>query len=141
MAEMTQERIAFIVFDRDHALAVAEAAAETGVPVCLLSPPHGASILGADVFKAIVADARVRFPEADISAVLDCGDEPGTALGAVRHGIEAVSLAVEPEILERIADMASQSGTEVTERTTDAYDLSRSADPAADAQRWISKRR
>jgi len=138
---MTPERIAFIVFDRDHALAVVGASAETGTPVCLLSPPHGAATLGADVFKAIVAEARDAFPEADISAVLDCGDEPGTALGAVRHGIEAVSLSVEPEIHQKIVDIASQSDTEVTERTADALDLSRSTDPGADVRRRISKRR
>jgi len=138
---MTQERIGFIMFDREHALAVAAVSAETGIPVCLFSPTQGAATLGADVFQAIVAEARDTFPEADISAVLDCGQESGAALGAVRHGIEAISLAVEPEVHRRIADIASQSGTEIVEPVADAFDLSRSTDPVADVRRRISKRR
>jgi len=138
---MTPQRLAFIVHDREHALAVAAASAETGTPVRVFSPPHGAATLGADVFQAIVAEAHETFPEADISAVLDCGDEPGTALGAIRRGVEAVSLAVQPEARQRIVDIALQSGTEVVERHAEALDLAHAAEPTADIRRWISKGR
>jgi len=136
---MTRERTAFIVYDRDHALAVATVSAEMGTPVRLYSPSHGAAALGADVFQAIVSEARDAFPEADLSAVLDCGDEPGTALGAIRHGIEAISLAAEPDVRHRVADIAAQSGTKIVGRATEALDMSGSTDPAGDIRTWISK--
>ncbi len=69
------------------ALAAAEAL-ET--PVTLMSAPGAAANVGAGWFDAVVSLARDAYPSVSVAAVLDCGDAPGHALAALRHGFKFI---------------------------------------------------
>lgn len=112
-----------IIHSLEHAKAALSVAERLGVPVVLLSAPGAAAYVGAAVFREM-ADAAARFcPGARFTAVLDCGEDPGLALGALRHGIKGVSISVAPEVKGKIADIAAQSGGVVYESKTEALDL------------------
>lgn len=102
-----------IIHDLEHAKAALAAAAEMDVDVTLISAPGAVAYLGATVFRDIVAEAARAHPQARYTAVLDCGDEPGLALGAMRHGIQAVRIHNGPELSGKLADIAAQRGVTV----------------------------
>ncbi len=96
----------------DHARAALRAASDLGMPVALLC---ASPALGAQAFLAMVRAAREEFPDAEVLAVMDCGDEPGRALNAFRHGVRAVRVDLAPEVLARVRDIAGQYGAALWE--------------------------
>src|SRR6266404_6286713 len=107
-----------------HALAALTAAAKAGCPVVLASAPGAGSYVGPGWFGALVAAAREAVPEARFSALLDCGDDVGAALAAVRSEIEGVVFIGRADVASRLADIARQHGVRFeTERWATALDL------------------
>lgn len=74
--------------DGRAALAAAKA---RGARVTLASIPDGALSAGSQWFAALTAELAAEFPDTLAQAVLDCGDSPGAALGALRSGIRVIS--------------------------------------------------
>jgi len=91
-----------------EALARARAA---GTRVAIASIPDGAASGGALWFAEIAATLRAEFPETLADAILDCGEAPGTALGALRAGAD--TLAYSGPDPERLARLAAASGARV----------------------------
>ena len=59
-----------------------------------------------------------------MSALLDCGDDAGAALAAIRSEIEGVVFTGRADVARRLADIARQHGVRfVTERPVPALDL------------------
>jgi hypothetical protein len=80
--------------------------------------------VGPGWFKGLVAAAREAVPEARFSALLDCGDNVGAALAAIRAGIEGVVFTGRPDIARRLADIAAQHRVHFeTDRPAQALDL------------------
>ena len=69
----------------------------------LLSAPAAAGYAGPAWFAAIAAQVAVEFPALRVEAVLDCGDEAGSALAALRHGLKRVRFAGAEEAAARLA--------------------------------------
>lgn len=128
---------AVIVHSGAQARAAVAAAAARGAGVVLLSAPGAAASLGAQVFQAMAAEAAAAFPQVPVTAVLDCGKEPGDALNALRHGIAAVRLDAEAAVLDKVRDIAAQLGARLDETPWEALDLLDVADPAAALQAWL----
>lgn len=129
---------AIIVHSLGDATAACAAAADAGRVVTLLSARGAAAILGPAAFHTMIRDARRIVPAADVSAVLDCGTDPGHALAAFRAGVETVCLDVPPDAWERVVDIAGQYGGTVVGpwvyETTPSHkvlDLLDAPDPAA----------
>ena len=122
----------------DHARAAVAAAAERGVSTILLSPPGAAAYLGAGYFMAMVAQARESHPNVPVTAVLDCADEPGHALAALRGGVDAIVFTGPAKVAAKIEDIAQQSGATLWRRRPDALDLLDNADPARACRAWLS---
>jgi hypothetical protein len=80
------KRRAIVIHSLDHALAATAAADVLVVPLTLISAAGAAGYLGAPVFAAIIAETRRAHPTVTLTAILDCGDAPGDALNAIRHG-------------------------------------------------------
>ena len=104
-----------------HSLAEARAAlrqgSDEGRPVTLVSPPDAAAYLGAGFFWALVEAARAEEPRVAVEAVMDCGDDPGWALAALRTGFKTVVLGGNVRARARVAAIARQLGARVlTER-------------------------
>ena len=129
---------AIIIHDIAHAEAALTAARELGVDVTLISPPSAATYMGATVFRDIVAGAAEKVPGVQYRAVLDCGDEPGLALGALRHGIRGVRISNGQLLSEKLADIADQRGAFVYTENADELDLMGMSDPVAACRTWLT---
>jgi acyl-CoA reductase-like NAD-dependent aldehyde dehydrogenase len=100
------------------------AAARSGVPVVLASAPDAGGYAGPGWFKALVAAAREAVPAAACAALLDCGDNVGAALAAIRAEVEGIIFTGRADVARRLADVARQHGVRFeTERATAALDL------------------
>ena len=126
-----------IVHGLDDARAALAAAAELGVAVILRSAPGAAAYLGAATFREMVAEAARAHPGVAVTAVLDCADDPGLALNALREGVKAVRVAVAPAVEARIADIAAQVGAVLDDDDGPALDLLYADDPCAACRAWL----
>jgi hypothetical protein len=79
-------------------------------PVLFVSPPGSAASLGLGYFSALVEAMRAEFPQIAIDAVIDCGDEPGRALAALRMGFKIVALRGHPRARAAVAAIARALG-------------------------------
>ena len=126
-----------IVHDLAHARAALRAATALGCGVRLRSASGAAAYLGSGVFRAMIETIGGEFPNVPFTAVLDCGDAPGLALGALRIGIPAVRLQASAEVLARVADIAGQLGGRVDHDDGPALDLKDERDPEGACRRWL----
>jgi len=73
---------------------------------------------------ALTAAAREAVPGARFSALLDCSDNVGAALAAIRLEIEGVVFIGRADVAGRLADIAGQYGVRFeTDRRATALDL------------------
>lgn len=93
--------------------AALEAARSQGRAVFLCSPPGAAAWLGAGWWAALQEKARAEFPGVDFVLALDCGENAGDALAAIRAGVAVSLFRGAAQTLERLQDMAAQAGVEV----------------------------
>jgi hypothetical protein len=113
-----------IVHSLAHAIGALKAAARASRPITLLSAPDAGIYAGPGWLRALVAAAREAVPDGRCSAILDCGEEAGAALGAIRAQIEAVLFIGRPDVARRLADIARQHGVRLdTTRPATALDL------------------
>jgi pimeloyl-ACP methyl ester carboxylesterase len=113
-----------IIHSLGQAVAALTAAARSGRPVVLTSAPDAGDYVGPGWFKALVDAAREAVPYARCSTFLDCGDNIGAALAAIRAEVEGVVFTGRSDIAHRLADIARQHGVRFeTERPPDALDL------------------
>ena len=113
-----------IIHSLAQAIAALTAAARAGRPVALASAPNAGSYVGPGWFGALVVAAREAVPGARFSALLDCGDDVGAALAAIRSEIEGVVFTGRADVARRLADIAAQHGVRFeTESPTVALDL------------------
>ncbi len=82
------------------------------------------SYAGPGWFGELIGSAREAVPGAQFSSLLDCGDDIGAALAAIRSEIEGVVFTERPDVARRLADIARQHGVRlVTDRPPAALDL------------------
>ena len=90
----------------------------------LTSAPDAGGYVGPGWFSALVAAAREAVPDARCSTLLDCGDNVGAALAAIRAEVEGVIFTGRPDVGHRLADIARQHSVRFeTERPAPALDL------------------
>ena len=127
-----------IVHTLDQAEAAVAAAAEFGVPLTLRSAPGAGAYLGAEVFQSIVDSACAGCPEAQVHAVLDCDDDPGLALLALRVGVKGIALKANKKVQTKIADLAAQYDAALEDDAGAHLDLLGCDDPTAAVRDWLS---
>ncbi len=130
-------RRAIIVHGLEDARAALAAAAELGVPVTLRSAPGAAAYLGAQIFREIIETARAEYPGVDAVGVLDCGEDAGFALAALRNGVERVRVDLPAETRARVADIARQHGAALDDDPVSALDLLDCDTPAERCRTWL----
>jgi hypothetical protein len=90
----------------------------------LTSAPDAGGYVGPGWFSALVVAARQAVPDARCSTLLDCGDNVGAALAAIRAEVEGVIFTGRPDAGHRLADIARQHSVRFeTERPAPAVDL------------------
>jgi fructose/tagatose bisphosphate aldolase len=128
---------AVIVHTLDQARAAAAVAAELGVPVTLASAPGAAGYLGALWFREMLAMVRAEHPKAEIVEILDCGDQPGAVMAALRQGLKTLRFTGPKAKAEVLAELAQQYGARLVTGRLAARDLVDEADPAAACRAWL----
>jgi hypothetical protein len=114
-----------IVHSLGHAIGALKAGARTGRSIILSSAPEAGIYIGPGWFRALVEAAREAVPDARFSAILDCGDQAGAALAAIRAQIERVIFTGRADVASRLADIARQHGVRLESiRPAAALDLS-----------------
>lgn len=130
--------VSFIVHELRHAVAALEAARSAGVPAIMISAPGAARTGGAGWWRALIEQARDAVPDASFESILDCADEPGMALAAIREGVDAISISTPDPICESLMDIARQSGVAI--RSVDfatACDLAGAINPQAECENHL----
>jgi acyl-CoA reductase-like NAD-dependent aldehyde dehydrogenase len=125
-AKQSRDRKApvIVIHSLAHAIAALKAAEQAGRSVVLASAPGAGSYVGPGWFRELVAAAREAVPEASCSSMLDCGDNRGATLAALRSEVEGVVFTGRADVARRLADIASQHRVRfVTERPVPALDL------------------
>ena len=119
----------FIVHNLKHALCVAQASMQTQISALLFSPRGAANSLGPEVFSSVIKAANEHYPDAKLIGVLDCADNAGSALGAIRRGAPHISVQLEAPAYEKIIDIATQSNVSVRKYPENAIDLAKTDTP------------
>jgi acyl-CoA reductase-like NAD-dependent aldehyde dehydrogenase len=113
-----------VVHSLVQAIAALTAAVKAGRAVVLLSAPGAGSYVGPGWFGAMVDAAREAVPKARFFTLLDCADDVGAALAAIRSEIEGVVFTGRADVARRLADIARQHRVQfVTDRPAPALDL------------------
>jgi acyl-CoA reductase-like NAD-dependent aldehyde dehydrogenase len=113
-----------VVHSLVQAIAALTAASRAGRSVVLTSGPGAGSYVGPGWFGALVAAACEAVPDAHFSILLDCGDDVGAALAAIRSEIQGVVFTGRADVARRLADIACQHGVRfVTDRPAALLDL------------------
>ncbi|MEA1650391.1 hypothetical protein UAJ10_15405 [Nitrospirillum sp. BR 11164] len=121
----------------DDARAALTAAA--GAPVRLVSAPDAGGALGAGGWRALLDAIAAEFPEAPLTAVLDCGDAAGHALAALALDIPDIAFSGDEAAAARLADIARPRGARLhPAEATDALDLRGRRDPVAASRAWLA---
>jgi len=129
-----------IVHSLEQARAALAAGQQSGCKVILESAPGAGGYAGPAWFKLLVEEARREFPAAECEAWLDCGDEAGTVLAALRLGLRRLRFAGGAAALARLAPVARELGAMLESRPSEAaFDLAHAKDPAAMCRRHLAK--
>ncbi|HZB92599.1 MAG TPA: hypothetical protein VE397_14225 [Stellaceae bacterium] len=128
-----------IVHSLSEARAALAAAASLGVGVTLMSAAGAGAYAGPRWFKALIDAARAEHPEVKIEAVLDCAEEAGTAMSALRAGIACVRYSGPVEVRARLAALAAAQGATLDEEAGgETLDLLERQDPEAAARAFLA---
>ena len=128
-----------IVHSLAEARAAVAAAADLGVPVTLASAPEAAGYLGALWFRELVKLASEERPEARVDAILDCGDQPGHVMAALRQGLKRVRFTGAKTTAATLASLASRYDAEIVTGALRAHDMLDQAEPETACRRWLSE--
>jgi hypothetical protein len=127
-----------IVHSPGHAAAALAAAASLGIPISLESAPGAGGYAGPRWFLAMIAQAAPAHGEADFTAIVDCADEAGTALAALRAGAKRVRFTGSEEARTKLADIAASLGAAIEgQAQAPALDLLDARDPLALAKAYL----
>jgi hypothetical protein len=96
-----------IIHSLDHARAALAAAAACGKEVTLASAPGAALQAGPGWFKAVIDQASEAYPQVAMTAILDCGDQPGAAMAALRLGLKDLRFHGAAELRSKLEGMGA----------------------------------
>jgi hypothetical protein len=128
-----------VVHSLAQARAAVAAAQAIGCPVTLASAAGAGAYAGAPWFAAIVKLAAAEAPGCPVSAILDCGDQPGTVLAALRAGVRRVRFEGSAEAASHLGEIAAQYGATIERGAhAPALDLLDAADPEAACRAYLA---
>jgi len=127
-----------VIHSLAHAKAALAAAGALAKPVTLQSAPGAGANAGPRWFLAVLSEAARSCPAAQYDAVLDCADEPGTVLAALRAGCKRVIFTGAPETRAKLADIAAASGRAIEDGAGRALDLLTQRDAEAACRAFLA---
>ena len=128
-----------VVHEFSHAVAALTAAQAHNRPITILSAMGAVRSAGAGWWRELVTQAGANVPDQATEWILDCGDEPGMALAALREGVQAIALDAGEPIWSRVAQIAVQCDASVLRiDRAGALDLADSNNPQRDCYLYLS---
>jgi hypothetical protein len=128
-----------VIHEISHALAALTAAQAQNQPLLILSAPGAVRSAGAGWWRELVTQARDSIPDQSAEWVLDCGDEPGMALAALREGVGTIALEADEPTWSRVAQIAARCDASVLRvDRAGALDLADSNNPQRDCNLYLS---
>lgn len=79
-----------VIHSLAQARAALAAAAACNQQVIVASAPGAALQAGPGWFKAVIEQARETYPQVGVTAIIDCGDQPGAVMAALRLGLKNI---------------------------------------------------
>ncbi|MGH6898100.1 MAG: hypothetical protein ACREJ5_16395 [Geminicoccaceae bacterium] len=115
-----------MVHDLEQARGALAAAAELGCAIRLRSAPGAAAYAGVGYLRALGEAVGHEL-------LIDCGDDPGIAMAALRTGCRRLSFSGGAATAQRLGEMAEQVGALLVHETAapDALELAPEDDAAA----------
>jgi hypothetical protein len=130
----------FIIHDLSQATIALETALACNQTVTLRSTPEAAAYLSPPVFQAIIDEAAAAVPDARFKAILDCGDQAGLVLNAMRQGIQLIRTDLNQDVYAKLTSIAEQSDAMIMRYDiTPALDLGTVDDIAAACRDWFKE--
>lgn len=131
---------AIVVHGRDDAHAAVAAARALGVPLTLVSAPGAGGYAGAGWFLGLVSEAAAQAPELAVSGILDCADDAGHALAALRAGVQTVVFTGAPETADTLDAIAAATTAAILRARPAACDPGDAVDKEAACRAWLRRR-
>lgn len=126
---------AIVVHAIEHGIAAAAAAQAVGIPITLRSAEGAGGTVGVGWFSALADEIRAAYPDAQIIFILDCADEAGTALGALRRGIRHVRFTGSDVAADKLAAI----GLILDRDARPPLDLLDAVDPETDCRKFLAE--
>ncbi|MCC6467631.1 MAG: hypothetical protein IT563_04865 [Alphaproteobacteria bacterium] len=104
----------------------------------LMSGPGAAGYAGPGWFLEVVRLARADHPTVAVTAILDCADRPGRALGALRLGAKVLRLSGNARARRRVAAIARAMDARLDDTRFDVLDLAGSGDARAAVSAFLT---
>ncbi len=129
-----------VVHEISHALAALTAARAQNRSLLILSAPGAVRAAGAGWWRELVTQACDSIPDQSAEWVLDCGDEAGMALAALREGVGTIALDADEPTWSRVAQIAARCDASLLRVSRrGALDLADSNNPQRDCNLYLSK--
>ena len=109
------------------------------MPLTLISAPGAGAYAGPVWFLEIVAQARAKAPELAVSGILDCADDSGHALAALRAGVKAIVFTGDAAIVEKLTAIGKATGATVHDTRPPALDPAGGPLREAACRAWLSR--
>jgi hypothetical protein len=129
---------AIIIHGIEDLRAALKAAASLDRALTVLSIPGAASSAGAPWFHALIQAGSAEFPNAALTAVLDCADQPGHALGALRTGCRDLLLLDSVPAWPRVRAIAEAAGARLHASPGPTFNPRFFRDPIEACRDWLS---
>ena len=128
-----------IVHSLAQARAAIGAAAALDVPVTLQSAPGAGAYAGASWWKALTEAAAADHPGTAVSFILDCGEDAGAVLAALRMGLRHLRFTGSAAARQRLDGIAAALAAQIESGTLDTtLDLLDRRDPAAACHAFLA---
>jgi hypothetical protein len=126
-----------IIHDIVDARVVCSAAIGFGNQVTMWTASGALFYLGPAWIIEIWRHVRREFPELIINTVIDCGNDPGNALSAIRSGAEGVALNAKPSVKKKIRQIASARNVMIWKCPNRILDLGKCSNKEACCKEWF----
>ena len=128
----------FTFHSLSHVDAALGAAAGSKVSVALVTPPGAAATGGPEIYLEMYRQGHEHFPETETNAVIDCGNDAGIAMRALRCGWRDLVFTGDDDVRQKLQDMLGQLGGTLGRSRPHTIDLIASSDPAWTVQQALS---
>jgi hypothetical protein len=117
--------------------AALEAASSLNRALTVLSIPGAASSAGAPWFHALIRAGSAEFAQVPLTAILDCADQPGHALAALRTGCRDLLLLESVPAWPRVRAIAEAAGARLHTAPGPTFNPRFFRDPIGACRDWL----